>query len=406
MFLSSSFDFTILTPVVILIAISALIPIILSVLKIKFIPFSVVEIVAGIIIGSFFNKNGMFTNEFSEGLYIFGMAFLLFLSGLDTDFSVFKKHDPKDHHVDILKVSVILIIAVLLISLLASFIFINYIEKDKLSGILLLTIAFSTTFASIVVPILHQRGLGHTAIGKVLCTYAEISELLSIVLLSIFMVFNRINHDQKPWLLLFVILTLVITYVIERFVKKDNFQKVMDGFTHLALRLCLLVFIICMIISQVAGVEFILGAFLAGVVLRVAKLSHHSMEKLEVVGYGIFVPIFYILLGVKIPFMTLIKNPEYIGLTLALFGVLILVKLPFMYLLKWFKVKAVIPSMLITTCTIIVAITLESFHIFKEEFSYCLILASTLTCIIPPSIFRAIKKENFHEEREIQTVLE
>ena len=77
-----------------------------------------------------------------------------------------------------------------------------------------------------------------------------------------------------------------------------------------------------------------------------------------------------------------------------------------MYLLKWFKVKAVIPSMLITTCTIIVAITLESFHIFKEEFSYCLILASTLTCIIPPSIFRAIKKENFHEEREIQTVLE
>ena len=125
MFLSSSFDFTILTPVVILIAISALIPIILSVLKIKFIPFSAVEIVVGIIIGLFFNKNGMFTNEFSEGLYIFGMAFLLFLSGLDTDFSVFKKHDPKDHHVDVLKVSVILIIAVLLISLLASFIFIN-----------------------------------------------------------------------------------------------------------------------------------------------------------------------------------------------------------------------------------------------------------------------------------------
>ena len=63
MFLSSSFDFTILTPVVILIAISALIPIILSVLKIKFIPFSAVEIVVGIIIGLFFNKNGMFTNE-------------------------------------------------------------------------------------------------------------------------------------------------------------------------------------------------------------------------------------------------------------------------------------------------------------------------------------------------------
>ena len=62
MFLSSSFDFTILTPIVILIAISALIPIVLSALKVKFVPFSAVEIIAGIIIGSFFNKNGMFTN--------------------------------------------------------------------------------------------------------------------------------------------------------------------------------------------------------------------------------------------------------------------------------------------------------------------------------------------------------
>ena len=43
MFLSSSFDFTILTPIVILIAISALIPIVLSALKIKFVPFSGAE---------------------------------------------------------------------------------------------------------------------------------------------------------------------------------------------------------------------------------------------------------------------------------------------------------------------------------------------------------------------------
>ena len=406
MFLSSSFDFSILMPIVILIAISAVIPVVLSILKLKFIPFSAVEIISGIIIGVFFNKNGMFTSDLSEGLYVFGMAFLLFLSGLDTDFSVFKKHDPKDHHVDVLRVSSLLILAVIIVSLLASFMFINYIEGNKLFGILLLTVAFSTTFASIVVPIVHQRGVGHTAIGKIIATYSEISELLSILLLSIFMVFNEINHNQKPWLLLFVILILVITYLIERFVKKDNFKKLMDGFIHLPLRLCLLVFIVCILISQVSGVEFILGAFLAGVVLRVARLSHHSMEKLEIVGYGLFVPIFYILLGVKIPFMTLIKNPEYIGLTLSLFGVLLLVKLPFMYLLKWFKVKAVVPSMLITTCTIIVAIALESFHIFTKEFGYCLILASTLTCIIPPSIFRAIKKENFHEEKEIQINLE
>lgn len=398
MILSSSFDFTILTPVVILLAISAFIPVLLGALRIKSIPYNAAEIVAGIILGVLFNKSGMFNSELSEGLYLIGMAILLFLSGLDTDFSVFKKHDHHDKkEVEVLKESIILILIIFGLSFLASFIFTKYITGNIISGLFLLTISFSTTFASIVVPIVHQRGLAHTTIGKIICTYSEISELLSIVLLSIYMLLNRINHDQKPWLLIIVVITLVVTYLVERFLKKDLFKKAMGTFTHLALRLCLLVFIICILISQYSGVEFILGAFLAGLVLRISKISHESVEKLEVVGYGIFVPMFYILLGVRIPFMTIIQNPTYIGLTIALFAVLLLVKVPFLLLLKWFKVKVVIPTMLITSCTIIISITLESFGVFTSEFSYCLILASTLTCLIPPSIFRSTKKVNYKE---------
>ena len=59
MILSSSFDFTILTPVVILLAISAFIPVLLGALRIKSIPYNAAEIVAGIILGVLFNKSGM-----------------------------------------------------------------------------------------------------------------------------------------------------------------------------------------------------------------------------------------------------------------------------------------------------------------------------------------------------------
>lgn len=401
------FELVSLKPIIILIAISAFIPVILSLLKLKFIPVFVVEIVAGMIIGQFFNKNGYFSNELTDGFYTIGMAFLLFLSGLDTDFDVIKKSRKGDGvNINPFKVSLILLMAVILISCLMSFAFYSFIKDGhKVEGILLLTICLSSTFASIVIPIVHEKGSAKTSIGQIIGTYSTMSELLSIVSLSGFMIMNEVN-EQNPWLLLILLGILIATYLIKKFIPTKRFENAMGGVVHLGTRLILLVFLILIVISEEAGAEFILGSFLAGMVIRASNPSHETIEKVEVIGYGIFIPMFYVLVGVRIPFFELFTTPKYILLILALTAALIVVKIPFLLLYRWYHTGTVIPTMFLVTCTIIVSIALEHFHVFDSTFVACLIVASSLTCLIPPIIFEANPKFDIAKEKYKDIILE
>ena len=71
---------------------------------------------------------------------------------------------------------------------------------------------------------------------------------------------------------------------------------------------------------------------------------------------------------------------------------LVLTKTPFLILLKWYPARTVIPTMFVASSTIIVALACEHFHIIEHEFMDALIIASTLTCIIPPLLFDNDKK--------------
>lgn len=401
------FELVSLKPVIILIAISAFIPVILSVLKLKFIPVFVIEIIAGMIIGQFFNKNGFFSNDLMNGLYTIGMAFLLFLSGLDTDYDVIKRSRKGDGvNINPFKVSVLLIGLVILLSGLTSFAFYSFIkEGHKIEGIILLSLCLSSTFASIVIPIVHEKGSAKTSIGQIIATYSTISELLSIVVLSAFMIISE-SESKNPWLLLILLGILIITYLVKRFLPKKRFENAMGGFVHLGIRLILLIFLILIVLSEQAGAEFILGSFLAGMVIRAGNPSHETIEKVEVIGYGVFIPMFYVLVGIKIPFFELFTTPKYLLLIAGLVMALIIVKTPFLILYKWYNSGTVIPSMFLVTCTIIVAIALEHLHIFEPEFAASLIVASSITCLIPPIIFEANTKFDVAKEKYKNVILE
>lgn len=396
-----------LKPVIILLAISAFIPILLSILKLKFIPVFVIEIIVGMIIGGFFNKNGYFTSNLMDGLYTIGMAFIIFLSGLETDFDVLHKSRKGDKiNINPFKISIILLGLVILISILSSFIFYSFIkEGQKLNGIILLVIWLSSTFASIVIPIIHEKGSEKTTIGQIISTYSTLSELISIIAISSFMIINKIN-EQNPWLLLILCGILIITYLIKKFIPNKIFENAMGGIVHLGIRLILLVFLVLTIISEAAGAEFILGAFLAGMVIRAANPSPKTIEKIEVICYGIFVPLFYILVGVRIPIFELFTTPKYIMIIFVLTAMLIIVKIPFLMLYRWYHSGTVIPSMFLVTCTIIVAITMEHLNVFKGEFVSCMIVASSLTCLIPPIIFEANTKFDVAKEKYKDVILE
>lgn len=399
MFLSAmhGFDIKSLLPIVILLGLAAIIPVILSLLKIKFIPVLVIEIISGILLASFASREIFITDghlsPLSNGLYVVGMGILLFLSGLDSDFEAFKYVKGK-HSIRINLLTNLLLLGVIAISVLCSFLFLKHME-NKVVGVILLAITLSSTFASIVIPIVHDENLSHTTIGRIISNYSTKSELLSILALSVLMIVLGLSSEQKPWLLTILVVVLVLIYLFTRYVKLERFKKISGGIVHFGVRAMIAVLIGLMILCSISGVEYILGAFLAGMIFKSTQTDEGNIHKFEIIGYGVFIPMFYILVGFKVGLTMPIQEiflPENILLILALFGAMILVKIPFAYLIKWFKLSTVIQTTLFVACTLIVAIAAEEFGVFTEHFSNALVVASCLTCIIPPILFDITKR--------------
>ncbi len=399
---NTHFDLKVLIPIALLLFIAAIIPVILSAFKIKFIPVLVIEIVAGILLGSF-KSNELFAthghmNPLTEGLYIVGMGVLLFLSGLDTDFSGFKLIPKKEKCVHVNALTNILLVVVIVLSVVSSLFFSQYMNNKTL-GIVLLTIVFSSTFASIVIPLIHDEGLHHSTIGKIISTYATKSEFLSILALSVVMLVEGfMGEHSNPWLLFIMIVVLILMYIFNRYLKIERFKKISGGIVHFSVRLIIAILLGLMILCSVSGVEYILGAFLAGSVIKSAKPSKETIHKLETIGYGLFVPMFYILVGVKVGMnMSVVEmiKWENLSLILILFVVLVIVKIPFGYLFKWYKISTVIQTTIFVACTLITSITAKEFGVFDEQFVDALIVASCLTCIIPPILFDITDKYGY-----------
>lgn len=408
---STNFDLKVLLPIVILLGLAAIIPVILAICRIKFIPVLVIEILTGILLASFSSKEFFVNNNeltpFMEGLYAIGMGILLFLSGLDTDFTVLGKHKKGDSYLHISRLTTILLFTIILCSIGGSFLFLGFMN-NKVIGVIVLTIIFCSTFASIVIPLVHEEGLSNSTIGKIISSYSTKAELLSIVALSILMMTLGMTKEQKPWLLLILVIILLIVYIFSRYLKLSSFKKISDGIVHFGVRLTIALLLGLMILCSISGVEYILGAFLAGMVIKSAKPSETNIHKLEIIGYGIFVPIFYMLVGLKIGLLMPIQEIfkwENLSLILILFGMLIIVKIPFMYLCRWFNFSTVIQTTLFVVCTLIVVIASEEFGVFTKKFMNALIIASSLTCIIPPILFDITKRFGYSKkENDIRII--
>ena len=395
---NTQFDLKVLTPVVLLLFIAAIIPVILAGLKIKFIPVLVIEIIIGILLGSFktnelFVKNDELT-FLMEGLYVIGMAVLLFLSGLDTDFSSVKSIEKNVNRIRINALTTILLLSIIAFSTITSLFFYKYMNNYIL-GVILLTIVFSSTFASIIIPLIHNEELYDTTIGKIIALYATKSEILSIITLSLVMLIEGFaSKENNPFLLVVIVIILILVYIFNRYFKIERFKKISGGIIHFSIRLIFSILLGLIILCSISGVEFILGAFFAGMVIKSAQPTKDTVYKLEIIGFGLFVPIFYILVGVKIglhmPIYKILKW-ENLSLIILLFAILIIMKIPFMYLLKWFKISTVIQTTIFVACTLISSITIHEFGVFDEKFIDALIVASCLTCIIPPVIFNITK---------------
>src|SRR5262249_43497326 len=174
---------------------------------------------------------------------------------------------------------------------------------------LLIGIALSATSLGIVIPILKDAGQIATPFGQLVAAGASIAEIATIVLLSLFFSEESSGIGSKLVLLglfgLFVLSVGVVVLGAEHSMRiSAALVRLQDTTAQIRIRGSFALLALFVVLAERLGLEAILGAFLAGAIVKLLDrdqmLTHPDFrQKLEAVGYGVFVPVFFVTTGVR-----------------------------------------------------------------------------------------------------------
>ncbi|HDE7748466.1 TPA: monovalent cation:proton antiporter family protein [Staphylococcus aureus] len=384
---------------VIVVLAAFLTPIIVNRLNINFLPVVVAEILMGIVIGNSF-LNIVERDSILNILSTLGFIFLMFLSGLEIDFKAFKKdkrarqgqNDDESSIPGHLNLALTVFAFIMIISILLAYVF-KWL--GLVDDVLLMVIIISTISLGVVVPTLKEMNIMRTTIGQFILLVAVLADLVTMILLTVYGAING-QGGSAIWLIGILVVFTAISYILGVQFKRMSFlQKLMDGTTQIGIRAVFALIILLVALAEGVGAENILGAFLAGVVVSLLNPDEEMVEKLDSFGYGFFIPIFFIMVGVDLNIPSLIKEPKLLIIIPILIVAFIISKLiPVMFIRRWFDMKTTIASAFLLTSTLSLVIAAakisERLNAISAETSGILILSAVITCVFVPIIFKKL----------------
>jgi len=372
-------------------------PILLHRLKLNYIPVVVAEIIMGLVIG----KSGF--NVVHEDMWLstlstLGFIFLMFLSGLEIDFTAFtggKKQNTLPNgkkEPNTFLASFIIFIGIFIISLLLSYLF---VFAGFIDNAFLMTLIISTISLGVVVPTLKEAHLMKSNIGQIILLVAVVADLVTMILLAIFVSIYDPGQGNT-WLLLILFAAGVVLYFVgKRFKNRPLLESMSKGTVQIGTRAVFMLIIVLVGLSETVGAENILGAFLAGVLVSLLSPNQELIHKLDSFGYGFLIPIFFVMIGVELDVWSLFADRKLLLLIPLLLLGLLLSKIIPVYLLKiWYDTKTVLASGFLLTSTlslVIAAATIgERMEVISTEMSGTLILVAVITSIFTPIAFKKL----------------
>jgi Kef-type K+ transport system membrane component KefB/Trk K+ transport system NAD-binding subunit len=286
--------------------IAVLIPIVVSRVPGRLFPAVVIEILAGIAVGTsgagLIDETPVLT--FLAG---FGFAYLMFLSGLEIDFSLIldRGKSVSSGLKAIVTSPLWLGFAMFAGTLAVAFAGVLALRAfDLAPDVWLTTLILSTTSVGIVVPTLKESGVGIRPLGQAILVGAFVADFVTLLLISVFAVVK----EQGPGLELTLILILPIASLAaylsgSALGKLDVVLRTFENLAHetaqLRVRLSLALMLSFVVLADMIGTELILGSFVAGAIVALFSREQGSALrlKLDAIGYGFFIPIFFIHVG-------------------------------------------------------------------------------------------------------------
>ena len=308
-------------------AVAAAVPLILAAVPRVPVPGPVLEIVAGIVLGPAvlgLVQPGQAVRLVST----IGLAFLLFLAGLEIDVRHFR--GPRARLAGLALGLSVLLALIIGVALHAA----GVAESPLLVGIILLA-----TSLGLIVPILEDAGAADRPVGQFAIAGASLGELSPLILLSLFFSGRATAIGPKLLLLsllgVLVVLVVIGTLRIERSMWITRMiNKLADTSAQIRIRLSVLLVVGLGALATHLGFEAILGAFIAGAILRLvdpdAEHNHPLFHpKLDAIGYGFLIPVFFVTSGLTFNLSVLFSSASTVlRVPLFLLALLIVRGLP------------------------------------------------------------------------------
>ncbi len=393
------------------IILAVLVPLILNRVRWLKLPIVVGEILAGI----FFGKSGLNLIHNDPALTVmsaFGFSFLMFLAGMEIDFSMISfsgggKRGWKENPVVL---SILIFVGTLL---LASLTTLGMASLGLVERWTTMALILSTTSLGVVVPVLKEKNLSVGVYGQTLLLAALVADFATMLLITIEATVMASGLTTDVLLVSILFVAFFASYrsgtLISRWKPLQKTLSDLAGSTsQIRVRGALALMLTFVALSEKLGAEVILGAFLAGAVVALlyAQQSEELYHKLEAIGFGFFIPVFFITVGAGFDLAALISDRKAIYLFLGLMVAAYLVKLvPSLILIPGFSWrKAVSGGLLLSSrLTLIIAAAAIGLRlgVIDSTTNSAIILIAVVTCSLSPALFstvleRATEPEKVH----------
>jgi Kef-type K+ transport system membrane component KefB len=313
-----------LSGLVIVAAVAFTAPLLLGLAPALRLPSVVLELVAGIAIG----PAGFGWVELDapiEVLSLVGLAFLLFLAGLEIEFDRLR-----GRRLELTAVGFVVSFG------LAVLIGVGLGAVGQVDTPLLVAIILVATSLGVVVPVLKDSDQLSSDFGQLVIAAASIADFGAVILLSLFFSREATSTTTKIVLLVgFFLAALALLAALlgaERSVRLSGvLLRLQDTTAQIRVRGAFLLLVAFVALAERLGLEVILGAFLAGAILtlvdRDRMMTHPRFRvKLEAAGFGVFIPIFFVTSGIQFDLDALFASATTLARVPIFLGALLLVR--------------------------------------------------------------------------------
>tara|TARA_Y100000310_G_C20686669_1_gene819449 strand:+ start:74 stop:1471 length:1398 start_codon:yes stop_codon:yes gene_type:complete len=363
------------------------------------IPYVTSIIIAGIAIGPF-GFNILDLGDTASFLAFIGAIFLMFTAGLDVTISSLRRIGKKT-------ITIALFNGIIPF---ATGYYIGTLFNSSFTTSIILGAIFLSSSVAIIIPTLKELKLAETDLGKIIISSTVFEDVLSLLILAFMLKSAASNGIPNGLFVPILVASLLLLFFLlpklqKMFISKQKETQKEDIFEG-ELRFIVSVLIVTALLFELLGIHAIIAGFFVGLFLSDAIKHRLVFEKIYTLSYGFFIPIFFLVIGMKTD-ITQFMSAEAYTLAGVIIGALMLSKFISGFIGSRLAGHSHHESLIVgaatmpqLSTTLVVALLAFESGLFDDMLVSSIVLLSIVTTLISPFLIKFFnRKREEHQKR-------